>query len=311
MLDVAPIFCDPYYFELPIVGFQMALPIYESQKTAPLPFTTVLAIAAGKGGVGKSTITAQLAYALEELGVGVSVLDADFYGPSLHHLLPFTVPPQNDGNYLMPAKCGSIDIVSLAHFSTSQSLPVRAPIANRLVNQFIHKVKWNKGDVLLVDFPPGTGDIPLTLCQQIAITSAIAITSPQQVAIADVRKAMHLFTELKIPLMGVVENFSYYIDPVTRRKAHLFGCNGGKDLAEQWGLPLLAQIPLDPNLSLCSDEGRRIAPDTLSGAALKNLALTCLKTISFQTVPVSTERAADIYHVDLSLQIALPPETER
>ena len=155
----------------------------------------VVAIAAGKGGVGKSTVTVNLALALQSLGKRVGILDADIYGPSVRKMLPEEQPPAQQGNQLIPATChGGIRMMSMAYFRTEkEAAAVRAPVATGIIKQFLQTIVWGELDYLLIDFPPGTGDIQLTLSQQAHLVGALMVTTPQEVALLDVRKAMHLF----------------------------------------------------------------------------------------------------------------------
>lgn len=219
----------------------------------------VIAIAAGKGGVGKSLMTINLALALSKLGYKVGILDADLYGPSVRQMLPEDRLPSQNGKKIVPALCHGIRMISLAYFRrTHEAAAVRAPIANGLISQFIHQVEWGELDYLLIDFPPGTGDIQLTLTQQANLSGAIMVTTPQEVAILDVRKAMNLFDQVKVPIIGLIENMSYYFHQKTKEHIYLFGKGGGELLAQEWGIPLLGSIPIDPLLCLCADKGESI-----------------------------------------------------
>lgn len=236
----------------------MPLPIYESKKNQhPLSqITYVLAVAAGKGGVGKSTVTINLALALKELGYQVGVLDADLYGPSVRKMLPEDRLPTQKEHLIEPALCGGIKVISMAYFRREhESAAVRAPIANGVIAQFIKQVNWGKLDFLLIDFPPGTGDVQLTLSQQANLTGAIMVTTPQEVAILDVRKAMHLFEQVKVPIIGIIENMSYYQDKALAEPVYIFGRGGGLRLAKQSGIPFLGEIPVDPLICECTDQG--------------------------------------------------------
>src|ERR1700733_7400327 len=210
----------------------MPLPILQ-QNTLPRPrYKKAIAIAAGKGGVGKSTVTVNLALALKQKGYRVGVLDADVYGPSLRRMLPEDKLPQQIGERFIPAQSMGIQVISLAYFRReNEAAAVRAPIANAIVTQFIEQVEWEELDYLLVDFPPGTGDIQLTLGQKASLSGAILVTTPQEVALLDVRKAMHLFHQLHIPILGVLENMSYYYNSAIGEKVYLFGKDGGRRLA--------------------------------------------------------------------------------
>jgi len=217
----------------------------------------IISVGAGKGGVGKSTVTAALATALQRQGQKVGVLDADLYGPSMGQILPLDDPPRVDGDRIWPGRSSGLSVVSLAHFrKVWQSMGLRAPVANATVDRLLNGVEWGDLDILLIDLPPGTGDIQLTLCQRGVISAALLVTTPQKVALGDVRRAAHLFRQLEVPMMGVVENMSYL--EVDGARHHPFGEGGGRLLADELSLPLLAQIPIDPDLASSCDEGRPI-----------------------------------------------------
>lgn len=226
----------------------MSLPMVRPS-ASPLPrqAQSVIAVASGKGGVGKSTVCASLAVALRQAGYAVGILDADLYGPTMAHLLPETEPAQLREGRLHPAICSGVRLLSMAHFRPEwRSVALRAPMANGILSQFLQQVDWGKLDYLLIDFPPGTGDIQLTLCQAAAISAALIVTTPQEVALLDVRRTCHLFGEVKLPLLGVVENMSYL--EVAGSRLTPYGSGGGERIAAEFGAPLLAQIPLDPDL---------------------------------------------------------------
>ncbi len=217
----------------------------------------VIAVAAGKGGVGKSTVTVCLSLALKKLGFSVGILDADIYGPSLRIMLPETTRPaaSSSEHYSVdPALCLGLPCMSMA-FLASEASVIRAPKANALITQFLHQVNWGNLDFLFIDFPPGTGDIQLTLLQEAVVHAALLVTTPQKVATADVKKAAAMFEALHVPILGVVENMSYFKMDKQQECLYLFGKAGGRQLADQLGLPLLAEIPIDPFLSQCLDQG--------------------------------------------------------
>jgi ATP-binding protein involved in chromosome partitioning len=240
----------------------MPLNMYQekTQNTSPMAqIKNTIAIAAGKGGVGKSTVTVNLALALQQLGHSVGILDADIYGPSIRMMLPEDRLPSQKGQDFIPAICRGIRMISMAYFRKEhEAAAVRAPIANGIISQFIQNVMWGPLDYLLVDFPPGTGDVQLTLSQKLNLSGAIMVTTPQEVALLDVRKAMHLFDQVQIPIIGIVENMSYYQHSPKDEKLYLFGKGGGERLARDYGLPLLGAIPIDPKLSSSGDKGESI-----------------------------------------------------
>lgn len=233
----------------------MGLPIYEKKPNKP-QFKKIIAIAAGKGGVGKSTVAVNLALAFAKMGQKVGLIDADVYGPSIEKMMPFEKPPIQKALGIDPAFAKGVEFISMGHFrKNGEAAAVRAPIANGLIAQFISRTLWNDLDYLIVDFPPGTGDIQLTICQQLKITGALVVTTPQEVALLDVRKAIALFDLMHVPLLGVVENMSYFRSSKTAEPCFLFGKGGGKLLAEEREVPLLGQIPIDEELCRSADAG--------------------------------------------------------
>lgn len=213
----------------------------------------VIGVVAGKGGVGKSTLAVNLALALAKRGKRVGMIDADIYGPSLQKLLGEESPPKELGGKIVPARGLGIDYVSAAFFHLgSAGAVVRAPIANQIISQFLEEVVWGDLDYLLIDFPPGSGDICIGLLQQVAFSGMVAVTTPQDVALLDVRKSIHMIHVLEIPLLGVVENMSY-LTLENGERCHVFGSGGGERLAKEFHAPLLGVIPLDPFIAKYGD----------------------------------------------------------
>lgn len=244
----------------------MPLPMLQSKGNPPVSsIKTVIGIAAGKGGVGKSCVTVNLALALKKLGFKVGVMDTDIYGPSIRRMLPEDQMPEQKDERIIPAICQGIKMISMAYFRREdEAAVVRAPIANGIIQQFIKNVEWGELDFLLIDFPPGTGDVQLTLSQNANLTGAVMVTTPQEVAIMDVRKAMHLFHQVKVPVIGIVENMSYFSTP--SKKVYPFGEGGGARLAEETGFALLGEIPINSELSRCGDEGISVFEETSADA---------------------------------------------
>ncbi len=236
------------------------MPLQMFKAAPPLAsIKSIIAIAAGKGGVGKSSVTVNLALALKSQGYAVGIMDTDIYGPSVRKMLPEDRLPSQKGEIIQPALCAGIKMISMAYFRKEhEATAVRAPIANGLISHFIKNVAWGELDFLLIDFPPGTGDIQLTLAQKANLTGAIMVTTPQEVALLDVKKAMYLFDQVKVPILGIVENMSYYIAPNTEDPIYLFGKGGGERLAREAGYPFLGQIPVDPLLCACGDKGESL-----------------------------------------------------
>lgn len=242
----------------------MPLPMIQPEQSEPVSHPladvqAVVAIAAGKGGVGKSSVTVNLALALQAMGYQVGIMDTDIYGPSIRKMLPEDRMPGQKGALIQPALCKGIKMISMAYFrQENQATAVRAPIANGLISQFINNVQWGKLDFLLVDFPPGTGDVQLTLSQKARLIGAVMVTTPQEIALLDVRKAISLFDQVKVPIIGIIENMSYYQPSEKNEPVYMFGKGGGERLASESGVPLLGKIPLDPFLCTCGDKGESL-----------------------------------------------------
>lgn len=232
----------------------------------------VVAVAAGKGGVGKSTVSLNLALYLVGKGARVGILDADLYGPSLKKMLPEETPPSQhpqNPERIIPAESCGIKWISMAHFLQEDSpASVRAPIANGVIKQFLHLVEWGDLDYLIIDFPPGTGDIQLTLVQEGSLSGAVIVGAPQEIALLDVFKAVAMFRQMQVPLIGLVENMSYYrVDDKT--VLHPFGRGGGERFAHENRIYFLGGIPIDPEISRCCDQEASIfAASPGSDAAL-------------------------------------------
>lgn len=211
----------------------------------------IIGVLSGKGGVGKSTLAGQLAQALNRGGHKVGVFDADVYGPSVRQLLPEDQGPRTEEEKVFPAQSGGISVMSVAYFPRDKGpLVMRAPIAIQIISQFIEEVEWGELDFLLVDFPPGTGDIQITLMQKLSFTGAIVVTTPQELSLLDVRKSMRMCIQMGVPLLGIVENMSYFSEPESLKRHQIFGEGGGKSLSEEFSVPLLSEIPIDPSLNV-------------------------------------------------------------
>lgn len=222
----------------------------------------VIAVAAGKGGVGKSTVAANLAVALAQEGASVGLLDADVFGPSLPLMLGITGQPEAVSDehgqaVMLPLEGYGIKTISVG-FLIDENQPViwRGPMVSQLLRQFLYQVAWAPLDYLIIDMPPGTGDIALTLAQSLPLTGAVIVTTPQTVATIDVIKAMEMFKKVNVPLVGVVENMAYFLAPDTGRRYDIFGSGGAQRVATQLGVPLLGQIPLGMAVRAGGDSGQ-------------------------------------------------------
>ncbi len=253
----------------------------------------VLAIAAGKGGVGKSSLCVGLGLALQAAGYSVGLWDADIYGPSLARMLPQEQPPKIDGEGgLFPAQSHGMKVFSLGYGKKGEEATVvRAPIVNGLLIECLRDVVWGELDYLLIDYPPGTGDIQLTIMQEIALSGVILVTTPQNISFIDVRKTIQMCHQMETPILGIVENMSYFVDPHSGQKHKIFGEGAGMQLSETYGFPLLGEMPLDPNFCKCADEGEDVLtvyPDSLASKNLHEIALS-VRDLLF--VRESTEKA--------------------
>lgn len=242
----------------------------------------IIAISSGKGGVGKSTITANLAVALADLGYKVGVVDADIYGPSMHIMFDLEgAVPQSitiDGkSKIKPLENYGVKLISIGFFSqANQAVVWRGPMASKALNQLIWDAHWGELDYLLIDLPPGTGDIHLSLVQSVPVTGAVVISTPQTIALADARKGVHMFQmdSINVPVLGIVENMAYFTpEELPNNKYYIFGKEGAKGLAEQMNIDLLAEIPLVQSVREAADIGR---PAVLQGATDIAIALTNL-----------------------------------
>ena len=218
----------------------------------------IIAVAAGKGGVGKSSMSVGLACSLKEAGYDVGILDADIYGPSLGRMMPLEVLITKDeaSGKLYPGEFQGVKALSLAHLRPDgEAMIVRAPIANGIILQCIQETCWGDLDYLIIDFPPGTGDIQLTLMQEIPFSAAILVTTPQEISLIDVKKAAQMFHHMGVPIIGIIENMAYFQDPDSQKKHRLFGEGGGKKLSDLFGAPFLGEMPIDPNLCSSAEQG--------------------------------------------------------
>ncbi len=220
----------------------------------------IIAIGSGKGGVGKSTLTTNLAVALARAGRRVGVLDADIYGPSQPRMLGVTTRPTSAGDRIQPVRAHGLVMMSLGlMMKEGEAVVWRGPMLMGALQQMLNQVDWGDLDVLLVDLPPGTGDVQLSLCQKAQVTGAIIVSTPQDVALIDARRAIDMFDKLRTPVLGLVENMSVYVCRNCGHEEHLFGHGGVAAEAQARGLPFLGEIPLDLSVRTGGDEGRPVA----------------------------------------------------
>jgi ATP-binding protein involved in chromosome partitioning len=245
---------------LPVVD---ATPRAQQQQRPPAPTPVayphlgrIIAVSSGKGGVGKSTVATNLAVALAQAGNRVGVMDADIYGPNLPRMLGLSGAPPVLNNKIIPLQAHGIKVISLGvMIPRDQPAIWRGPIVMKIVTQFLQDVEWGTLDYLIVDMPPGTGDAQLSLVQATRVHGAIIVTTPQEVSVGDALRGVKMFETVKVPVLGIVENMSWFECPHCGKPSPIFGSGGGQRLADEVELPLLAQIPLDPRIVAGGDTG--------------------------------------------------------
>ena len=249
----------------------------------------IIAVVSGKGGVGKSTVAVNMAFALQQLGLSVGILDADIYGPSQPHMLGITEKPQALDNKMMaPVLAHGLQTMSIGYL-VSQDTPMiwRGPMVSSALQQLIFQTMWRDIDYLIVDMPPGTGDIPLTLSKKVPVSGSIVVTTPQDIALLDAKKAMAMFAKVGVPVLGLVENMSYYDCPHCQHRDHLFGKQGAVKLAEQAQVPVLAQLPLQLAIREDVDHGKPTTlkqPDGAIAQIFVNMAQQMLVRLAAQPI---------------------------
>ncbi len=255
-----------------------------------------LAVASGKGGVGKSTVALNLALALRETGARVGLMDCDVYGPSVPLLTGVHGRPEAVAKRILPHEGLGLKLMSMGFFLTDDSPVIwRGPMVHGLIRQFLTDVDWGELDYLVLDMPPGTGDAALTLTQQAPLSGAVIVTTANDLSLIDARKGLAMFEKVGVPVLGVVENMSYFTPPdLPDRKYYIFGQGGGRRVAEELGVEFLGEIPIDPRVVEGGDRGRPIlleAPDSDAARALRELAGTAARRLA--VLAESTPKLAD------------------
>ncbi len=279
----APAPSAPKRAALPIMDQKPAAP----RVAAPTPVSypnlgKVIAVSSGKGGVGKSTVTVNLAVSLAKLGKRIGLMDADIYGPNIPRMMGVNEPPPVSGEKIQPLEAFGVKLISLG-FLIERDQPAiwRGPIVMKIITQFLRDVEWGQLDYLLVDMPPGTGDAQLSLVQATQVSGAIIVTTPQEVAVGDALRGAKMFERVGVPVIGVVENMSYFESPETGKPIAIFGTGGGKRLADELGVPLLGEVPLYPPVLQGGDTGKPIVETDPKSTAAKKLIAIAEKLSAF------------------------------
>jgi len=251
----------------------------------------ILAVGAGKGGVGKSTTSVNLAVALQRKGARVGLMDADVYGPNIPQMLGVSGQPEvSDDKKMIPPEAHGIKVISMGMLlPPDQPVIWRGPMLHGAVQQFMRDVVWGELDYLVVDLPPGTGDVSLSLSQSVPVAGAVVVTTPQAVSVSDVRKAVGMFRQLNIPVLGVVENMSYFVCGHCHERTDIFGTGGGRGMAEEMNIPFLGEVPIDTLVRSGGDSGRPIvaeAPEAPAALAFQEVAGKVAAQISIHALRV-------------------------
>jgi len=236
----------------------------------------IIAVASGKGGVGKSTTTVNLALALQSLGASVGLLDADIYGPSQQKMLGIAddvKPEQQGGQFLLPVKAHGLKTMSMGFLANDRTPMVwRGPMAGGALVQMLEQTLWGDLDYLVIDMPPGTGDIQLTLSQKATVAGAVIVTTPQDIALLDAQKGIEMFRKVNVPILGIIENMAVHVCSQCGHKEHIFGADGGQRIAQDYGVPLLASLPLSLSIREQTDAGNpTVVAEPESAAAVSYL----------------------------------------
>src|SRR5438067_738414 len=248
----------------------------------------IIAVSSGKGGVGKSTVAVNLAVALQQLGARVGILDTDVYGPNVPIMMGGSDMPMARGEKIVPPVYHGVKTMSIGLLNPGDKAVVwRGPMLHSAVGQFLRQVEWGELDYLVVDMPPGTGDVQLSLAQMVSLAGAVLVTTPQEVSLGDVRKAYNMFEQLHVPCLGIVENMSYFVCPNCSERHEIFGHGGGEALAERYGVAFLGAIPLSISVREGGDLGIPIvvgAPDSPQAKGFRDVAQNIAAQVSIAAI---------------------------
>jgi len=269
------------------------------QSTVLPKVRNIVAIASGKGGVGKSTVTANLALALAKTGARVGLLDCDVYGPSMPIMFGLVgKQPDVTQEQILPLQAHGISLMSIGFLSTEKTPVIwRGPMVHQILQQFLTRVEWGELDYLMLDLPPGTGDAQLTLTQTAAISGAVIVTTPQEVSLIDARKGLQMFEKVNVPVLGLIENMSYFSCPDCGKVTQIFKRGGAEKMSQELGVPLLGEIPIDPEIVETGDEGKPIViakPDSQSAKIYQIIAGAVAAQLSIAHMQESSNSPVDI-----------------
>ena len=261
-----------------------------NQKAGVPGIKSIVAVASGKGGVGKSTTSVNLALALQSLGKKVGILDADIYGPSMPRLLGISDRPSANGRVLSPLESYGLKVMSMG-FLVDEETPMiwRGPMVISALTQMLREVAWGELDLLIVDMPPGTGDAQLTMAQQVPLAGAVIVSTPQDIALIDARKGLNMFRKVDVPILGIIENMSTFICPKCGERSDIFGHGGARDEAGRMGVPFLGEIPLHMDIRSHSDGGTPVTismPDGPHAAIYKEIAAAVINRVDVESASV-------------------------
>jgi ATP-binding protein involved in chromosome partitioning len=273
--------------------------VADGPRQAPAGVKNVIAVGAGKGGVGKTTVAVNLALALAHCGSKVGLIDGDIYGPNVPIMLGMKTQLMTDGQKIVPAEKYGLQVISMG-FLTADEAPIiwRGPMLHGALQQFFREVRWVDLDYLVIDMPPGTGDVALSLSQTVPVAGAILVTTPQQVSLADTKRAIAMYRKLNIPPIGVIENMSYFACPNCRHESDIFGRGGGERLAAEMNVPFLGRVPIYQPIREGSDRGEPLLvaePDSPASAAFISAAEQAAAQVSIAsytrpTIPLTVVR---------------------
>ena len=262
-----------------------------------MPIRNAIAIGSGKGGVGKSTVSVNLAVSLAQAGARVGLMDADIYGPNIPTMLGVEKLPPPDGQRLIPAQAYGIKMISMGLLvKPGQPLIWRGPMLNSAIRQFLGDVEWGELDYLIVDLPPGTGDAALSLAQALPLSGAVIVTLPQLVSLEDAGRGLNMFRTLEVPILGIIENMSY-LDLPDGTRMDIFGSGGGEQLSQATGANFLGKIPIDQNVRIGGDSGRPIVvthPDSVVAKSLTGIAQKVAAQVSVAALSTRNEMPINI-----------------